>query len=256
MPVACDFQALVFGFNWSLMSFFFFQAEDGIRDLTVTGVQTCALPISVLLSAEPAQQIVEQERSAPHPLLDRRPEDEERQQVEREVEQVRMDEHVGEEGPRLREGGQRREPERDDEARAHEDRLLQEEDDQVGDHQPPHPRGHAERPLRAHQVSYPPPALPEFRANRQMRSHNSGNSIPAARAACGRRLVRVMPGSVLASRQKMSPSGLNRKSTREYPPSLSARCAVSASSWRWRASVVSSAAGKISSDMPGVYLHS
>src|SRR2546430_17230630 len=26
--------------------FFFFQAEDGIRDLTVTGVQTCALPIS------------------------------------------------------------------------------------------------------------------------------------------------------------------------------------------------------------------
>src|SRR2546430_12844049 len=28
------------------VSFFFFQAEDGIRDLTVTGVQTCALPIS------------------------------------------------------------------------------------------------------------------------------------------------------------------------------------------------------------------
>src|SRR5437867_12787112 len=25
--------------------FFFFQAEDGIRDRTVTGVQTCALPI-------------------------------------------------------------------------------------------------------------------------------------------------------------------------------------------------------------------
>src|SRR2546430_7593266 len=28
-----------------LVFFFFFQAEDGIRDLTVTGVQTCALPI-------------------------------------------------------------------------------------------------------------------------------------------------------------------------------------------------------------------
>src|SRR2546427_7484640 len=28
-----------------LCLFFFFQAEDGIRDLTVTGVQTCALPI-------------------------------------------------------------------------------------------------------------------------------------------------------------------------------------------------------------------
>src|SRR5256884_3763343 len=28
-------------------SFFFFQAEDGIRDVAVTGVQTCALPISL-----------------------------------------------------------------------------------------------------------------------------------------------------------------------------------------------------------------
>src|SRR2546421_7114496 len=28
-------------------TFFFFQAEDGIRDLIVTGVQTCALPISM-----------------------------------------------------------------------------------------------------------------------------------------------------------------------------------------------------------------
>src|SRR2546427_1861921 len=31
----------------SIFFFFFFQAEDGIRDLTVTGVQTCALPIFV-----------------------------------------------------------------------------------------------------------------------------------------------------------------------------------------------------------------
>src|SRR2546425_4336944 len=30
-----------------LFYFFFFQAEDGIRDKLVTGVQTCALPISV-----------------------------------------------------------------------------------------------------------------------------------------------------------------------------------------------------------------
>ena len=28
--------------------FFFFQAEDGIRDDLVTGVQTCALPICIL----------------------------------------------------------------------------------------------------------------------------------------------------------------------------------------------------------------
>src|SRR5437667_8387691 len=30
---------------------FFFQAEDGIRDRDVTGVQTCALPISLALAA-------------------------------------------------------------------------------------------------------------------------------------------------------------------------------------------------------------
>src|SRR3989449_8090626 len=30
--------------------FFFFQAEDGIRDVAVTGVQTCALPISEVVS--------------------------------------------------------------------------------------------------------------------------------------------------------------------------------------------------------------
>src|SRR3712207_9524975 len=33
------------------MYFFFFQAEDGIRDIGVTGVQTCALPISDRLAA-------------------------------------------------------------------------------------------------------------------------------------------------------------------------------------------------------------
>src|SRR5207249_7657579 len=37
---------LAFMFHVS-MYFFFFQAEDGIRDRNVTGVQTCALPISV-----------------------------------------------------------------------------------------------------------------------------------------------------------------------------------------------------------------
>src|SRR6266545_5870759 len=40
----------------SLMNNFFFQAEDGIRDKLVTGVQTCALPIFVItpLTAEVA----------------------------------------------------------------------------------------------------------------------------------------------------------------------------------------------------------
>src|SRR5437879_11779310 len=34
-----------------LSFFFFFQAEDGIRDTSVTGVQTCALPISLSCDA-------------------------------------------------------------------------------------------------------------------------------------------------------------------------------------------------------------
>src|SRR3989475_11964563 len=37
---------LVSTWRYLFFFFFFFQAEDGIRDLTVTGVQTCALPIS------------------------------------------------------------------------------------------------------------------------------------------------------------------------------------------------------------------
>src|SRR5256885_3741679 len=32
--------------SYAVICFFFFQAEDGIRDYKVTGVQTCALPIS------------------------------------------------------------------------------------------------------------------------------------------------------------------------------------------------------------------
>src|SRR5439155_16248880 len=36
---------------WRQPFIFFFQAEDGIRDGHVTGVQTCALPISLLLGS-------------------------------------------------------------------------------------------------------------------------------------------------------------------------------------------------------------
>src|SRR2546427_1925772 len=39
----------------SILVFFFFQAEDGIRDLTVTGVQTCALPISAMKNSDNAK---------------------------------------------------------------------------------------------------------------------------------------------------------------------------------------------------------
>src|SRR2546430_12208216 len=46
---------------WPLHVFFFFQAEDGIRDLTVTGVQTCALPIwpHVLVAADGGRRALE-----------------------------------------------------------------------------------------------------------------------------------------------------------------------------------------------------
>src|SRR5205085_6970546 len=43
--------------------FFFFQAEDGIRDLTVTGVQTCALPIS------PSSILLDVPLELSHPLV-------------------------------------------------------------------------------------------------------------------------------------------------------------------------------------------
>src|SRR5437016_9665965 len=42
---------LTWAMRMDFFSVFFFQAEDGIRDWSVTGVQTCALPISESLSA-------------------------------------------------------------------------------------------------------------------------------------------------------------------------------------------------------------
>src|SRR6266436_8268793 len=51
---------------------FFFQAEDGIRDVAVTGVQTCALPISTQPQtgdpvAEAARKAREQKKAAAKP---------------------------------------------------------------------------------------------------------------------------------------------------------------------------------------------
>src|SRR5690606_39795244 len=53
-------------FRWY---FFFFQAEDGIRDFHVTGVQTCALPISpengvCRLASSPANRVPVQRTGA------------------------------------------------------------------------------------------------------------------------------------------------------------------------------------------------
>src|SRR5690606_41171843 len=61
-----------------MWSFFFFQAEDGIRDFHVPGVQTCALPISLaareivlpgMLQADPGSGVPQ----CRHGLLQARP---------------------------------------------------------------------------------------------------------------------------------------------------------------------------------------
>src|SRR2546428_13046929 len=57
------------------MPCFFFQAEDGIRDLIVTGVQTCALPICTVTSGLRASFINSHSSSgrvAPHGSLNQR----------------------------------------------------------------------------------------------------------------------------------------------------------------------------------------
>src|SRR6267378_8622379 len=51
------------------MIFFFFQAEDGIRDLYVTGVQTCALPISRFDIDQRAMALVERRLAEKHRVM-------------------------------------------------------------------------------------------------------------------------------------------------------------------------------------------
>src|SRR5688572_31500299 len=68
---------------------FFFQAEDGIRDLTVTGVQTCALPILV------GEEVLGEDRDVLRALAQRRQGDRDHVQA---VEEVRSEERrVGKE---------------------------------------------------------------------------------------------------------------------------------------------------------------
>src|SRR5947209_19649176 len=59
--------------------FFFFQAEDGIRDIGVTGVQTCALPISTPSTGPPRPRSAGRRRSGgPRPPRGTPPRSEER----------------------------------------------------------------------------------------------------------------------------------------------------------------------------------
>src|SRR5256885_7291223 len=57
-----------------IIFFFFFQAEDGIRDYKVTGVQTCALPISPAEhhAAHDAHAAVQQQHGRGHLALEAR----------------------------------------------------------------------------------------------------------------------------------------------------------------------------------------
>src|SRR5206468_5538064 len=77
--------------------FFFFQAEDGIRDLIVTGVQTCALPICNGIDAlanphtERGDAVAD---SAPAHLPDERGEDARARAAERVAEGDRAAVHV------------------------------------------------------------------------------------------------------------------------------------------------------------------
>src|SRR5256885_11704294 len=54
-----SFRGLLF-----IIIFFFFQAEDGIRDYKVTGVQTCALPIFRLIVRAPSLERGGRDRQA------------------------------------------------------------------------------------------------------------------------------------------------------------------------------------------------
>src|SRR5258706_10722106 len=67
---ACDMKSpWVYAY---VQSFFFFQAEDGIRDWSVTGVQTCALPILTAFDFGDHQRTIvsgmKQERADPREI--------------------------------------------------------------------------------------------------------------------------------------------------------------------------------------------
>src|SRR3989441_8975976 len=88
--------------------FFFFQAEDGIRDKLVTGVQTCALPISLCRSLRAAvdarnsrQHVKNDKASASIELLDLRPNDPKSVRVEEQMKQPNVNKDRSNEPPPL-----------------------------------------------------------------------------------------------------------------------------------------------------------
>src|SRR3989304_25497 len=107
-----------------------------------------------------------------------------------------MDEQVGDEGPGVlkREGGVELKDFLD--GRMREDRRQQDPDDDIRDREA---RDYRAQPNRI-SVHAPLPARP-------IRSHSSANGMPTAAADCGSRLVAVIPGRALTSRQTGPPCG-------------------------------------------------
>src|SRR5947208_8075894 len=71
MALSMGMRIFALAFTSSTLHFFFFQAEDGIRDDLVTGVQTCALPIlfawgDTALLARPSAGIVGSRDHSPY----------------------------------------------------------------------------------------------------------------------------------------------------------------------------------------------
>src|SRR2546427_3394236 len=60
--MSCTRAAVSWATRRRSMPRFFFQAEDGIRDLTVTGVQTCALPIFMTRALQGVQRDRQKQR--------------------------------------------------------------------------------------------------------------------------------------------------------------------------------------------------
>src|SRR6266850_7168959 len=81
----------------SVIFFFFFQAEDGIRDYKVTGVQTCALPIFRVVERGRGHQI-ERQRDDQRDESDGKP----RTDEDREGSRADATEQAARDGQRLR----------------------------------------------------------------------------------------------------------------------------------------------------------
>src|SRR5256885_11787872 len=64
---ACNMRLVAIKYVRMVCYFFFFQAEDGIRDYKVTGVQTCALPISHVQQRRDEQRGEAEEQRDPPP---------------------------------------------------------------------------------------------------------------------------------------------------------------------------------------------